>query len=62
MWITSSEVSPSESSWFIIYVNGVRFPARYNKFNNFWIDSAGKTYKPEQIDKWLDDSKIEETK
>ena len=55
MWV--KDYSPTKSDWYIVVVDGKRFPAMYNDHNNFWCGQDGKTYKPNQIEKWLDDSK-----
>ncbi len=46
---------PKIGEWYICFVSGQRQILMYNNHNNFWADFAGKTYRPEQIDKWLDD-------
>jgi len=60
MW--TKDCNPTESDWYIIVVDGKRFPAMYNYHNNFWCGHDGKTYKPNQIEMWLDDSKVEKPK
>lgn len=57
MWVKNS--NPNKGDWYIIMVEGKKFPAMYNEFNKFWCGQDGKTYKPEKIDMWLDDSKVE---
>ena len=59
MWIKDS--SPKTNEWFICIVNGQRMPMMFNVHNQFWVDFSGKTYKPNQIDKWLDDSILSNT-
>jgi hypothetical protein len=53
-WVISDERLPIENLWFICYVNGIRLPLKFNKFNSFWVSLDGKTYKPKEIDRWLD--------
>ena len=46
--------NPTENLWFICYADGVRQPLKFNKHNQFWVALAGKTYKPNEIERWLD--------
>jgi len=50
-----TEKTPYQSGWYVCCVNGNRMILKYNVHNNFWVDFAGKTYKPTEIDKWLND-------
>lgn len=54
MWINGNDKLPELSLWFICYVDGERLPLKWNKHNQFWVELGGKTYHPNQIDKWLD--------
>jgi hypothetical protein len=52
-WVGGDSI-PDESSWFMCVADGVKQPMRFNRHNLFWMDLAGKTYKPGEIEKWLD--------
>jgi len=54
LWVNSDDRTPTENLWFICYADGVRQPLKFNKHNQFWVALAGKTYKPNEIEKWLD--------
>ena len=54
LWVDGDDRTPTENLWFICYADGVRQPLRFNKHNQFWVALAGKTYKPNEIEKWLD--------
>jgi hypothetical protein len=54
MW--TNKYNPTNSDWYIVVVDGKKSPMSWNSHNKFWVDFGGKTYKPEQIDRWLDDS------
>jgi hypothetical protein len=54
LWVNSDDRVPTENLWFICYADGVRQPLKYNKHNQFWVALAGKTYKPNEIERWLD--------
>lgn len=41
-------------------INGEITPIMWNKPNSFWVDFTGKTYRPEEIEAWLDHFKAEE--
>lgn len=47
--------TPTTNEWFVCYVKGVRMILKYNVPNKFWADFCGKTYKPAEVDKWLND-------
>ena len=55
MWTKDYEPTPRE--WYLIKINGVKFPAVWS-VNKFFVDMSGKTYKLNEIDCWLDDSKL----
>lgn len=55
MW--TNNYNPENGDWYIVKLNGKRMPMNWNNYNKFWCDFGGKTYKPEQIDCWLDDEK-----
>ena len=54
LWVNSNDRVPTENLWFICYADGIRQPLKYNKQNQFWVALAGKTYKPNEIERWLD--------
>lgn len=54
LWVNADDRTPSENLWFICYADGVRQPLLFNKHNQFWVALAGKTYKPNEIQRWLD--------
>jgi len=54
MWTNKYE--PTNSEWYIVKLQGKRTIMMWNEHNKFWTDFAGKTYKFNQIDEWLDDS------
>ena len=54
LWVNADDRTPTENLWFICYADGVRQPLKFNKHNQFWVALAGKTYKPNEIEKWLD--------
>ena len=56
MWV--NKYNPTEKGWYLVKINGVKDPLTWNVHNQFWCGLAGKTYKPDQIDCWLDDTKI----
>jgi hypothetical protein len=55
MWTNKYE--PKEGGWFLTKVNGEKQILMWNSHNHFFADFAGKTYKFNQIDCWLDDSR-----
>ena len=55
MWTNKYE--PIESEWYLVKVNGKKEILMWNRHNKFFADFCGKTYKFNQIDCWLDDSK-----
>jgi hypothetical protein len=54
LYVNGDDRLPTESDWFICYVDGIKQPLKYNKHNKFWTTLNGKTYKPNKIEKWLD--------
>jgi hypothetical protein len=54
MWTELYE--PTQSGWYVVKIEGKRTVMNWNSINKFWVDFAGKTYKFNEIDKWLDDS------
>jgi hypothetical protein len=54
LWVNGDDRTPTENLWFICYADGVRQPLKYNKHNQFWVALAGKTYNPNEIERWLD--------
>lgn len=56
MW--TNNYNPTEKGWYLVKINGKKDPLSWNIHNKFWSDFAGKTYRPDQIDCWLDDTKI----
>jgi hypothetical protein len=54
LWVNGDDRTPTENLWFICYADGVRQPLKFNKHNQFWVALAGKTYKPNEIERWLD--------
>lgn len=54
LWVNADDRTPTENLWFICYADGVRQPLKFNKHNQFWVALAGKTYKPNEIERWLD--------
>jgi hypothetical protein len=55
LWVDGDSKLPSISMWFICLVEGAgRIPLKWNKHNQFWVGIDGKTYQPNQIQKWLD--------
>ena len=54
LWVNCDDRLPTENEWFVAYINGVRLLLRYNVPNRFWMEFTGKTYRPNEIDKWLD--------
>lgn len=54
MWTKLYE--PSETEWYIVKLQRKRTIMMWNAHNKFWCDFAGKTYKFNEIDEWLDDS------
>lgn len=55
MWI--NKYQPSVSDWYIVRIDGKKQVLMWNNHNHFFSDFAGKTYKFNEIDCWLDDSK-----
>ena len=53
-WVNPNERTPTESAWYICYVNGVRQPLMFNPHNKFWASLSGKTYKQNEVERWLD--------
>lgn len=54
-WVNPNDRLPELSKvWFICYINNERTVLMYNAPNQFFVDLTGKTYKPCEIDKWLD--------
>lgn len=54
MWTKSYE--PTESDWYIVKINGAKMPMMWNIHNKFFSDFAGKTYRFDEIECWLNDS------
>ena len=54
LWVNGDDRTPTENFWFICYADGVRQPLKFNKHHQFWVALAGKTYKPNEIERWLD--------
>ena len=55
MW--TNKYIPTERDWYIVKVNNKKQILMWNNHNKFFVDIVGKTYKFDQIECWLDDSK-----
>jgi hypothetical protein len=55
LWIIDSNILPTKAGWKIGIVNGQNLPLYFNFSNKFWVDMAGKTYKPTEV-VWLNDT------
>ena len=61
MWINNK--FPSKSDLYLTKnETGKKEILRWNAPNQFWCDMAGKTFKPDEIYLWLDDTKVEKNK
>ena len=58
MW--TNKYFPIEKGWYMGKINGQIIPIMWNKPNSFWVDFTGKTYRPEEIEAWLDHFKAED--
>lgn len=56
MWINTYK--PKISDWYVVQIDDKRIILNYNKPNGFWYDLTGKTYSPDDIECWLDDSQV----
>jgi hypothetical protein len=54
LWINGCDRTPIENLWFICYINQDRHVLKFNKYNNFWSSLDGRTYKPNEISRWLE--------
>ncbi len=55
MW--TNKYQPTIGGWYIAKINGNKQILMWNEHNLFFADFCCKTYKFDQIDCWLDDSK-----
>ena len=53
-WVNTTERVPNIKEWFVCYIGGERKVLTYNIPNKFWCDLYGKTYKNNEVTKWLD--------
>ena len=56
MWTNKYE--PIIGDWYLVKVAGRKEILMWNEFNKFFAGFSGKTYVFDQIDCWLDDSKV----
>lgn len=61
MWTKNQ--NPSKSDWYLTKnETGEKEILKWNAPNQFWVDMAGKTFKPDEVYLWLDDNKVEKNK
>jgi hypothetical protein len=54
LWVNANDRTPNENLWFICYAGGVRQPLKFNKKYQHWYAITGRTYKLNEIERWLD--------